>query len=135
MQSGRPVVARENSALLARRYWILLVVVLLVAGIGTVYYLVGSYSSQGVNPIGFGPPTEIEVIAGKMNVRPGPAAPAVMGVVLRGTRHRVISSEKQWMLIEVSQWASEGRVNPEQRQGWIYAKPEFVRIVSRRFWR
>jgi serine/threonine-protein kinase len=135
-QSGRPVVARENSALLARRYWILLVVVLLVAGIGTVYYLVGSYSSQGVNPIGFGPPTEIEVIAGKMNVRAGPSMQdESIGVVQRGTRHRVISSEKQWMLIEVSQWASEGRVNPEQRQGWIYAKPEFVRIVSRRFWR
>ena len=134
-RSGRPVVANGNSALLARRYWILLVVLLLVAGIGTVYYLVGSYSSQGRNPIGFGPPTEVEVIAGKMNVRAGPGAQVVTGVILRGTRHRVISSEKQWLLIEVSQWASEGRVNPEQRQGWISAKPEFVRIVSRRFWR
>ena len=107
----------------------------MVAGIGTVYYLVGSYSSQGRDPIGFGPPTEVEVIAGKMNVRAGPGAQVVTGVILRGTRHRVISSEKQWLLIEVSQWESEGRVNPEQRQGWISARPEFVRIVSRRFWR
>lgn len=135
--AGQSEVER-NRALLRRRFSMMVLVVVLLAGLGGVYQLVGSYTGNRRAPIGFGPPTEIEVITPALNVRNGPSMQdRPMGVVLKGSRHRVITNTAQgWMQIEVSQWdeATPHDQSGAVVQGWIYADSDYVRTVSRRFW-
>jgi hypothetical protein len=128
----------RNREILRHRFRILLLVVVLLAMVGGVYQAVGRYGSWRGAPFGLGLPTEIEVITPALRVRYGPSMQdRTMGVVLKGTRHRVITStEQRWMQIEVSQWdESTPRDQSEAMgQGWIYAHPDYIKIVSRRFW-
>jgi serine/threonine protein kinase len=88
-------------------------------------------------PIGFGPATEIEVLASGLNVRLEPNG-RILGVVAKGSRHRVLTQVNQdWIQIEVGQW-SELFAHAETNKGWVYGKPDGnspnVRVVSRRLW-
>jgi serine/threonine protein kinase len=96
-----------------------------------------NYVRKQDTPIGFGPLTEVEVVSPGLNVRLEPNG-RVLGVVTRGTRHRVVRQANQdWLQIEVGQW-SELFVHAETNRGWVYANLDGnqpnVRVVSRRFW-
>lgn len=87
-----------------------------------------------------GTPREIEIVTAQLNVRSSPIDDPlnlnVIGIVSRGTRHRVIAqNERGWLQIEVSQWMQLGPNAPiNARQGWVYGNPNLVRVVSRRWW-
>lgn len=85
----------------------------------------------------FGAPREIEVVTFQLNVREGPGMGFnTIGVIASGTRHKVISRNDQgWYQIEISQWMQLNPGSPQDaKQGWVYGNPEFVRVVSRRWW-
>lgn len=84
----------------------------------------------------FGTPREIVVVSDQLNVREKPAGKIVLGVVAKDTHHRVLAVNDQgWMQIEVGLWM---QLSPDAplgvTQGWINGNPEFVRVVSRRWW-
>lgn len=88
-------------------------------------------------PFGFGPATEIEVVAGGLHVRLEPMGQE-LGVVAKGSRHRVLEQPNQnWLLIEVKQW-SELYPHADTDKGWVYGNLDGnspnVRVVSRRLW-
>jgi len=134
---------------LRERFWqgrkrILLTMIILILALALVYMVVARYASNRGFPIGFGPPTEVEVITQALRVRSGPNInERTMGIVLRGTRHRVVmpvtagGSTPGWMQIEVGQWdeASPHDQSTGGIRGWVYADPEYIKIVSRRFLR
>ncbi|MBL8188873.1 MAG: protein kinase [Acidobacteria bacterium] len=82
-----------------------------------------------------GSPREVEVVTVSLNVREAPGR-KVLGTVAQGTRHRVVSvNEQGWMLIQVGQWETLKQGTPvDANQGWVDGNPEFVRVVSRRWW-
>ena len=85
----------------------------------------------------FGAPHEIEVLAQEMYVRRGPGSQfKPYGTIAGNTRHKVIQENEQgWFLIEVSQWMKLETDAPlDIRQGWVYGKSDYVRVVSRRWW-
>jgi len=85
----------------------------------------------------FGAPREIEVNAAAMYVRTGPGGQfKPYGTIASNTRHKVIQENEQgWILIEVTQWMKlEPDAPLDIRQGWVYGKSEYVRVVSRRWW-
>lgn len=134
-----PVVTGWRRKLWERRVQVFVAVFVILVAIGGVYVGVGRYASQRGMVIGFGRPTEVEVITQALRVRYGPSMQdRTMGVVLRGSRHRVVTSMPQgWMQIEISQW---DETSPHEQgagvaQGWVYADPDYVRVVSRRFLR
>jgi serine/threonine protein kinase len=131
---------------------IILVVVAVILALATVYLVVGRYASSRGYPIGFGPPTEVEVTTQALRVRSGPSMnDRTMGIVLRGTRHRVVTAQTApapsgapvsasangWIQIEVGEWdeASPHDQSTLAVRGWVYADPDYVRVVSRRFLR
>ncbi|MEY4166725.1 MAG: hypothetical protein RIR52_549 [Acidobacteriota bacterium] len=138
-RTASPPLTGWRGRLSNRRVAILVAALILLVAIGGVYVGVGRYTAGRGIPIGFGPPTEIEVITQALRVRYGPSMQdRTMGVVLRGTRHRVVTSLDQgWMQIEVSQWDESNPHEPVNGvvQGWVYADPGYVRVVSRRFLR
>ncbi len=84
-----------------------------------------------------GSPREIEVMAAALYVRSGPGDRfKPFGKIAQTTRHRVIQENEQgWMQIEVSQWMErELDTSLDVRQGWVYGKSDYVRVVSRRWW-
>jgi serine/threonine-protein kinase len=94
-------------------------------------------------PIGFGPPTVIQIEVDGLNVRSAPSPSRerekVLGTVAKGTRHQVIEQrDNKWILIQVGDWATK-ELNVATNQGWIYGdldgNPPNVRVVSRKFWR
>ncbi len=96
-----------------------------------------NYVRRQDTPMGFGPPTEIEVVTQGLNVRLDPNG-RVLGTVARGSRHRVLEQLNQdWIQIEVSQW-SELTTHADTNKGWVYGNldgnPPNVRVVSRRLW-
>lgn len=82
-----------------------------------------------------GTPREVEVVPISLNVREAPGKKPI-GTVAQGTRHRVLSVNDQgWMLIQVGQWETLKTGTPlDANQGWVDGNPEFVRVVSRRWW-
>ncbi len=126
---------RFTEALRRRIFLILLALAILGANIS-----IFNYARNNEMPIGFGPPTEVEVTAPGLNVRSGPSPrDSVLGVVGRGSRHRVTAKTSQdWLQIEVSQWDESMSHVTDQNQGWVYGNldgnPSNVRVVSRRFW-
>lgn len=82
-----------------------------------------------------GTPREVEVVAVSLNVREAPGKKSI-GTVAQGTRHRVLSANEQgWMLIQVGQWETLKAGTPlDANQGWVDGNPEYVRVVSRRWW-
>lgn len=85
----------------------------------------------------FGAPREIEINAAAMYVRSGPSGQfKPYGTIAGNTHHKVLQENEQgWMLIEVSQWMKlEPDAPLDIRQGWIYGKSDYVRVVSRRWW-
>lgn len=85
----------------------------------------------------FGTPHEIEVTAAALYVRTGPGGQfKPYGTIANNTRHRVIQENKDgWLQIEVSQWMKLETDAPlDVRQGWVYGKSDFVRVVSRHWW-
>jgi serine/threonine-protein kinase len=132
--ASQPVTGRADK--LRRRVFMGLLVIAIVAALVSVYNFVRAKNT----PFGFGPPTEIEVLAQALNVRldPGPRSP-VVGVVARDSRHKVLAVEERgWYQIEVSSW-SELKLEPDGKIGWVYGNldgnPANVRVVSRRWWR
>jgi hypothetical protein len=91
-------------------------------------------------PIGFGPATEIELLADGLYVRAEPSTRGkVLGSVIKGSKHHVITMQpdKNWVQIQVGAWADRFDANADT--GWIYGdlngNPPRVRVVSRKFWR
>jgi serine/threonine protein kinase len=82
-----------------------------------------------------GAPHEVEVVAISLNVREAPGK-RPLGTIAQGTRHRVLSvNEQGWMQIQVGQWETLKTGTPlDVNQGWVDGNPEFVRVVSRRWW-
>ncbi|NDD65149.1 MAG: serine/threonine protein kinase, partial [Acidobacteria bacterium] len=138
-RSAVPVLSGWRAGVSRRQFLAPLVAVLMLVAISVVYFGVGRYAGQRGIVIGFGPPTQIEVITQALRVRYGPSMQdRTMGVVLRGTRHRVVTTTEQgWMQVEVSQWDESTPHDPQGGvvQGWVYADPDYVRVVSRRFLR
>lgn len=87
-------------------------------------------------PLPIGTPSQIEVVADNLNVRGGPSTQEeYLGVVARGTRHRVLAGNEQgWMKIEVKEWNDAQPHVSDQNQGWINGHPRFVKVVGRRWW-
>jgi hypothetical protein len=94
-------------------------------------------------PLGFGPPTKIEVVVDGLNVRSAPSGALekekVLGTVAKGTGHEVLGqANSKWIKIRVSEWAKK-EPGVETDRGWIYGdldgNPPNVRVVSRKFWR
>jgi serine/threonine protein kinase len=94
-------------------------------------------------PLGFGPPTKIEVVVDGLNVRFTPSGALekekVLGTVAKGTRHEVLGqTNSKWLKIRVSEWAKK-EPGVDTDSGWIYGdldgNPPNVRVVSRKFWR
>lgn len=84
-----------------------------------------------------GKPREVEVTSVALYVRSGPGTQfKPVGTIANGSRHRVISQNDQgWLQIEVSQWMQlEPDAPADVKQGWVNGNPEFVRVVSRRWW-
>ncbi len=132
---------------------IIMMAILVIVALATVYVVVGRYASSRGYPIGFGPPTEVEVKTQKLRVRSGPSMnDRTIGLVLMGTRHKVVAGEAAgsapassavmpgpgvWIQIEVSEWdeTSPHDQLPNGTRGWVYADPGYIRTVSRRFLR
>jgi serine/threonine protein kinase len=116
-----------------RRVFIGLLVLAFSGSMSWVY----NFAHNWDKPIGFGPATKIEVMAGGLHVRLEPMGQD-LGVVAKGSRHRVLEQPNQnWLLIEVSQW-SELYPHADTNKGWVYGNldgnPPNVRVVSRRWW-
>lgn len=108
---------------------------LAVAFLGFLLTLYHTVRNNGL-PVGIGSPSRIEITIEKLNVRAGPSSQsAVLGVVAKGTRHRVLDETEQgWMQIEVSQWdESEPHVS-DQKQGWVAGTSRNVKVIGRRAW-
>jgi serine/threonine protein kinase len=105
---------------------VLLVLAFIGALLSVYHYMLGSNAA----------PREIEVVAQNLNVRSGPGPQYVsLGVVAKGTRHRVLSTTATgWLQIEVSQWSDAAPRLGTQNQGWVYGSEEYVSIVARRWW-
>ncbi len=85
----------------------------------------------------FGKPKEVMVASSGLYVRSGPGTQfKPIGTISNGTRHQVIEQNEQgWLRIEVSQWTQLETDAPlDAKQGWINGNPEYVRVVSRRWW-
>jgi serine/threonine protein kinase len=133
----RPVSDRfgEN---LRRRIFITMLSLAFLGSLVSVYNFVWK---RGVT-FGSGPPTEIEIITDALNVRAGPSnSEKELGAVPKGSRHKVLAvgekypvSGNLWIQIEVSVWESSMAHVTDQNRGWVYGKPDFVRVVSRRWW-
>ncbi len=109
---------------------------------GVIISLYNFVRSQNA-PLGFGPPTKIEVVVDGLNVRSAPSGALekekVLGTVAKGTSHEVLGqANSKWIKIKVSEWAKK-EPNVEADSGWIYGdldgNPPNVRVVSRKFWR
>ena len=101
---------------------------------------VDKYVRRQDAPFGFGPATEIEVVAEGLNVRADWPRGKILGSVAKGSHHRVLSQpNKNWLLIQVSQ-GQWGEMDPGANtdKGWVYGdldgNPPKVRVVSRKFW-
>ena len=83
--------------------------------------------------MGFGQPSQVEVTREKLNVRVGSSQQtAVLGVIPRGTRHRVLEGDEQgWLHIEVGEW-DLSEMHQSERQGWIYL-PGNAKVTARRW--
>jgi serine/threonine protein kinase len=110
--------------------------------LGVIVSLYNFVSSQNA-PLGFGPPTKIEVVVDGLNVRFTPSGALekekVLGTVAKGSRHEVLGqANNKWLKIRVSEWAKK-EPGVEADSGWIYGdldgNPPNVRVVSRKFWR
>ncbi len=126
-------VADRFTETLRRRVFIGLLIAAFTGSLVSVYNFVRAKDT----PFGFGPPTEIEVLAEALNVRLEPRG-QTLGVVERASRHKVLAvEEKGWLQIEVSRW-SELKIQTDTNTGWIYGNldgnPSNVRVVSRRWW-
>jgi uncharacterized protein YraI len=69
-------------------------------------------------------------------VRAGPGTSyRSIGIIAKSSKHKVLDahSDQRWMQIEVGDW-DENEPHGDQKQGWVSGSPEFVRVVSRRFW-
>jgi len=94
-------------------------------------------------PLGFGPPTRIEIVTDGLNVRSMPSSSRekekVLGSVAKHSQHEVLDgTNNNWIKIRVSNWATK-EPGVDTNDGWIYGdldgNPPNVRVVSRKFWR
>src|SRR5215470_13713242 len=118
------------------------IVLLAFTFMGVIVSLYNFVRSQNT-PLGFGPPTKIEVVVDGLNVRFTPSGASerekVLGTVGKGSIHEVLGqANNKWLKIRVSEWAKK-EPNVEADSGWIYGdldgNPPNVRVVSRKFWR
>jgi serine/threonine protein kinase len=138
VEAGRPKKAKRKAEVsfnekMRRRVFIGLLILAFNGLLVSVY----NYVRRQDTPFGFGPPTEVEIATQGLNVRLEPNG-RVLGVVTKGTQHRVVEQLNQdWLQIEVSQW-SELFPHADTGRGWVYANLDGnqpnVRVVSRRLW-
>jgi len=126
-------VADKFNEKMRRRVFIGLLVLAFSGSMTWIYNFVGNSDT----PFGFGPATEIEVVTGGLRVRLEPMGQD-LGVVAKGSRHRVLEQPNQnWLLIEVKEW-SELYPHADTNKGWVYGNLDGnspnVRVVSRRLW-
>jgi hypothetical protein len=104
---------------------------------------VNNYVRKQNEPIGFGPPTEIEILAEGLNVRSEPSTLRgdVLGWVAKGSKHHVLQQpDKNWIKIQInpSHW-SKKELGVDADSGWIFGdldgNPPKVKVISRKFWR
>lgn len=116
-----------------RRLFMVLIGVAFLGALLSVY----GYVRRLEAPFGIGAANEIEIIWPSLNVRVGPSMrDPVIGVVSKGSRHKVLArTEQNWMQIEVSEWDQAQARLPGYNQGWVYGNPQFVRVISRRWWK
>lgn len=122
-------IARRFSETMRRRIFIGLLIAAFVSLLVSVY---NTFRNGDI-----GAPKEIEVKTSALNVREGPSMSFnALGSIAAGSRHKVISrNDLGWYQIEVSQWMQLNSNAPlDAKQGWVYGNPEFVRVVSRRWW-
>lgn len=126
------------SETIRRRVFIGLLVLAFVGSLVSVYNFVRGKPA----PIGFGPPTEIEVISPQLNVREGPGMRYDdIGTVAISTRHRVVGGdENSWLKIEVQVWNTiriDKDPNKTANVGWVATNLDGnqprIRVVSRRW--
>jgi len=126
----RQRLARSLTATLRQR---LFVTLLVLAFLGV---LVSTYHYANLNAT----PSRIQVVAQNLNVRSGPGSRfESFGSVAGGTRHKVLGrAENGWLRIEVGAWSTvEPRADgaaADPKEGWVNGAPEFVSVVSRRWW-
>jgi len=139
--SARPVkkAADKFNWKMRRNIFIGLLIFTFLGAMVSVYNYVRSQDA----PFGFGPATEIEVVAQGLNVRSEPSSSKdkekILGSVAKGSHHNVIEQRnKNWLLIRVNDWATK-EPGVDTNQGWIYGDLDGnspnVRVVSRKFWR
>ncbi len=119
-----------------RRYIFIGLLIIAFQGVMASVY---NYVRNQNAPIGFGPITEVEILAEGLNVRAEPPRGKILGSVARYSRHKVIEQpNKNWLLIKVGPW-SQKELDTNADTGWIYGdldgNPPNVRVVSRRFWK
>lgn len=87
-------------------------------------------------PFNLGTVSRVEVVTEKLNVRTGPGMQnAALGVIARGSRHRVLASTEQgWLQIEINGWDETEPHVTEVKQGWVFGNTRNVKVVGRRFW-
>jgi serine/threonine protein kinase len=109
-------------------------VLLAAAFLGLLVTLYHYVRNNGL-PVSVGTPSRIEVMADNLNVRAGPSArESSLGVVLEGSRHRVLNGDEDgWMQIEVSHW-DESQPHVYERRGWVNGSSKYVKVVGRRWW-
>lgn len=121
-----------------RRVFIGLLVLAFIGSLVSVY----NYVRGKPAPLGFGRPTEIEVLSPQLNVREGPGMRYDdIGTISISSRHRVIGGdETNWLQIEVTGWNSvrpDKDPNKTSNVGWVYGNLDgnqpHIRVVSRRW--
>ena len=129
-RAGKGTVARPEGwwrRLIRHRYGVGLAAVGLLVILSLVYVSVRQWTGKG----GTAAQGEIEVVVSALNVRSGPgASEPVLGVIARGSRHPLLTvNRQQWMQIEVTQWDETFPHPPRKAQGWVYGSAEYIRVV------
>jgi serine/threonine protein kinase len=126
------------SETIRRRVFIGLLVLAFVGSLVSVYNFVRGKPA----PLGFGPPTEIEILSPQLNVREGPGMRYDdIGTVAASSHHRVVGGdENTWLKIEVQVWNTiriDKDPNKTGNVGWVATNLDGnqprIRVVSRRW--
>jgi serine/threonine protein kinase len=129
-RAGKSAVARPEGwwrRLIRHRYGVGLAAVGLLVILSLVYVSVRQWTGRGRAAA----QGEIEVVVSALNVRGGPgASEPVLGVIARGSRHPLLTvNRQQWMQIEVTQWDETYPHPPRKVQGWVYGSGDYIRIL------
>jgi serine/threonine protein kinase len=108
-------------------------ILLAVAFLGILITVYQRVRQIGLPLVGFGSPSQVEILREKMNVRESNSQrSASLGLIIGGSRHRVVDDDENgWLRIEVSRW-DESTPHTQDKIGWIYA-PGNAKVTARRW--